>query len=693
MSVDNVFTVNEPISSIKGIGEKLEKTFHRAGVDSIGDLLKYYPRNYDIYEAPVNICDLECDRVMAIKGEVVRNIEIKKVRNLVVVNAYIRDCQGTTMKLTWFNASYLKNTLQLGTIHIFRGLVSSKGTVITLAQPKIFTEKRYKEKMGDMQPVYPLVYGLTNTIVTKAVKQVLDSYISLEEYIPDEILRKYNLCDIDFAVKNIHFPSSVDDMLRARKRLVFDEFFMFIFTLKRFKNGNINFPNCHVINPVKQVDEFICSLPYSLTKAQLNTWREIQYDMSSDKTMNRLVQGDVGSGKTIIAILSLLTVAFNGKQGALMAPTEVLAKQHYEEVCRIIEENKYPFKAVFLAGSTTAKNKREIYTSIMKDDEVRIIVGTHAIFQDKVKYRDLALVITDEQHRFGVRQREAISNKGNNPHVVVMSATPIPRTLAIIMYGELDISIIDELPANRLPIKNCVVGEEYRPNAYRFMEKQIGEGRQVYVICPTVENSEAVEGENVIDYADKLRKILHPSINVEYLHGRMKPSEKNDIMERFAKNEIQVLVSTTVVEVGVNVPNATIMMIENAERFGLSGLHQLRGRVGRGGFQSYCIFINGTSKKEASERLDILAKSNDGFHIANEDLKLRGPGDFFGVRQSGDMEFRLGDVYSDANIIKLAADTVNDIFNGNIVLDVDSLNKLNDYADEYCRLNDSGINL
>ena len=693
MSIDNNFSVNDSINNIKGIGEKIEKTFHRAGVDNIGDLLKYYPRNYDIFEEPVDICNLENDRVMAVRAEVVRNLEIKKIRNLVVVNAYVRDAYGATMKLTWFNASYLKSTLQLGTVHIFRGLVSAHGPAITLKQPKIFSEKQYREKLGSMQPVYPLVNGLTNTIVSKAVKNVLDSKITIDEYIPKAILNQYNLCELNKATKGIHFPQNYRELNTARTRLVFDEFFLFVYALRKFKDSNKDCVNHHKMTIPPQISEFVQSLPYELTGAQKRTWEEIKNDMVSDKSMNRLVQGDVGSGKTIISILALFVAAFNGKQAALMAPTEVLAKQHYEEIVDIIERNNYPFKAVFLAGSTKAGEKNRIYKSMIEDDDVKIIVGTHAIFQDKVKYKNLALVITDEQHRFGVRQREAISQKGDNPHVIVMSATPIPRTLAIIMYGDLDISIIDELPANRLPIKNCVVGEEYRPNAYKFMEKQIALGRQVYVICPSVENSEAIEGENVIDYADRLKKILPPGVNVEFLHGRMKPDLKNEIMERFAKNEIQVLVSTTVVEVGVNVPNATVMMIENAERFGLAGLHQLRGRVGRGEHQSYCIFVNGSKKKDASKRLDILAKSNDGFHIANEDLKLRGPGDFFGIRQSGDMEFRLGDIYDDAKIVKMASDTVNMIYDGLISIPSEEVKTLEKAVDDYCRLNYNKISI
>ena len=401
----------------------------------------------------------------------------------------------------------------------------------------------------------------------------------------------------------------------------------------------------------KEAEDLQKALPYSLTSAQQRALTEIKADLSSGKVMNRLIQGDVGSGKTILAVLALLHVACNGFQGALMAPTEVLAKQHYEGICQLFETYNIRKTPVLVTGSMTAKEKRLAYEKI-KSHEADIIIGTHALIQEKVEYDKLALVITDEQHRFGVGQREALGTKGDTPHIMVMSATPIPRTLAIILYGDLDISVIDELPAERLPIKNCVVNKSYRPKAYEFIARQCAMGHQVYVICPMVEESEMIEAENVLDYTKVLRKELPESICVEYLHGKMKAKEKNQIMEQFAAGEIQVLVSTTVVEVGVNVPNATVMMIENAERFGLAQLHQLRGRVGRGKSQSYCIMVNCSEEEGTMERLDILNKSNDGFYIASEDLKLRGPGDIFGMRQSGDMEFRLADIFTDANILK-----------------------------------------
>lgn len=649
------------LNNLKGIGEKTEKLFYKAGVEKVNDLLRYYPRYYDVFEEPVLIRDLECDRTQAIKGTVVREVSVKRVRNLQVVTGYLRDERGDAIKATWFNSPYLKGKLTIGSTFIFRGFVKENYSNFSIEQPKIFGIAEYNKKKGEMQPVYPLVSGLTNNMVQKAVKQAL-KLVETEEFLPEKIRNKYGLEGLKQAIEHIHYPTDKNQLYSARKRLIFDEFFMFIYNIRNLKDKNTEIHNRHILEEPKEVKTLINNLPYELTNAQKRTWEEIKRDISSTKVMNRLIQGDVGSGKTIIAFFALITAALNNGQGAMMAPTEVLARQHYDNLIELIKEHNINVNPVVLVGSMTAKEKREAY-KVIESGDADIIIGTHALIQEKVNYNNLTMVVTDEQHRFGVRQREAISEKGEHPHIMVMSATPIPRTLAIIIYGDLDISVIDELPANRLPIANCVVGTDYRPNAYDFMTKQIAKDRQVYVICPTVEYSEAVEGENVIEYAEKLKRIMPVSVNIEFLHGRMKPAEKNEIMDRFANNQIQILVSTTVVEVGVNVPNATVMMVENAERFGLAQLHQLRGRVGRGKYQSYCIFINGSGKKEALERLNILCKSNDGFLIANEDLKLRGPGDFFGVRQSGDFEFRLGDIMNDANILKQASEAVELILN------------------------------
>ena len=678
------------INELKGIGEKTEKVFNKAGIHTTDDLLKYYPRNYDIYEMPLWIRDFKCNQICAVKAIVYKQIEIRRVRNLQIVTAYLQDDTKIVIRATWFNAAYLKNTLKPGSSFVFRGMVKENRGAFVLEQPKIYKINEYKELLDKMQPIYPLVSGLTEKMVTKAVVQAIKVELPVKEYMPGAVLKERGLIDINKAYMQIHFPKNKMELKQAKDRIIFNEFFDFTYSLRKFKDSDKDNENRFVINNSEIISTIINDLPYKLTNAQLRTWNEIEKDMSGSKVMNRLIQGDVGSGKTIVATLALISAALSGYQGAIMVPTEVLARQHLESINELIAENELNINTVLLTGSMKAKEKREAYAKI-ESGEVSIIIGTHALIQDSVNYKNLALVITDEQHRFGVRQRESIANKGSMPHIIVMSATPIPRTLAIIMYGDLDISIIDELPANRLPIKNCVVGTNYRPNAYKFIEQQVVQGRQAYIICPTVEFSEAIEGENVIDYCDTLKNIFPPYINIEYLHGKMKPAMKNEIMDRFAKNEIQILVSTTVVEVGVNVPNATVMMIENAERFGLAGLHQLRGRVGRGKYQSYCIFINASETKKASERLEILNHSNNGFEIANEDLKLRGPGDFLGVRQSGDMEFKLGDIYSDASILKTAADMVNRIEDGEIEVSDVEKQRLDEYIDKY--IYSSGLNI
>lgn len=649
-----------PLRELKGVGEKTEKLFQKIGITTAEELLRYYPRTYDIYEEPVEIASAEEDKTVSIRATIATGIYINQIRNLQVLTTTVADASGR-LPVAWFNAPYLRGTLKKGSVFILRGKIIRKKGRPQMEHPEIFTPAAYEEIIHSMQPVYGLTKGLSNKMITKLVHQILDTRPLHGEYLPEEIRERYQLADANYAIRTIHFPKNMQELLTARKRLVFDEFLLFVLAIQLLKEKTEEAPNTFPMKPVWTTEEIIEGLPYDLTGAQKNVWHEIERDLSGHKLMSRLVQGDVGSGKTVIAFLAMVLSAENGFQSALMVPTEVLANQHYEGFLRLMEEqNIASCHPVLLTGSTTARQKREIYQKIA-DGEGNVIIGTHALIQEKVEYKNLGLVITDEQHRFGVRQREALTTRGNPPHVLVMSATPIPRTLAIILYGDLDISIIDELPAKRLPIKNCVVGTSYRPKAYSFIEKQVQMGRQAYVICPMVEESEGLEAENVTDYARKLQEILPGEIKVEILHGKMKPKEKNRIMEAFASGEIQVLVSTTVVEVGVNVPNATVMMVENAERFGLAQLHQLRGRVGRGEHQSYCIFIQGNNEENTSKRLKILNESNDGFYIAGEDLKLRGPGDLFGIRQSGLMEFKIGDIYNDAGILKNASEAAGEI--------------------------------
>ena len=648
------------IKELKGIGDKTAALLNRLSIYTVNDLVGLYPRDYDVYEKPVFVSEITKENIgstISIEAVVAKSPEQYNAGHIKVISTTIRDEKGGNLKCTWFNMPFLRSSLKLGMHYVFRGHLAFKRNAFVLEQPKMYTMAAYRELEGSMQPVYPLTKGLSNNTVTKAVKQALEKYnVKLEkEYIPADIRKKYSLAEHNFAVMNIHFPKSVQDYLQSRKRLAFEEFFLFVLAIRQMRENNAARPNEYVIKNDDRTDKFIGELEFELTGAQKNTWEEVKANMAGDGLMSRLIQGDVGSGKTIIAVLAMMNTAFAGYQAAMMVPTEVLAKQQYESVCAMFEKYDIRLKVELLIGSMTAARKREVYEKI-RSHEADIIIGTHAVIQEKAVYDKLALVITDEQHRFGVNQRKALSEKGENPHVLVMSATPIPRTLAIIVYGDLDISIIDELPAERLPIKNCVVDTGYRENAYRFITGQVREGRQAYVICPMVEESENVEAENVVEYTEKLKNALPQDIKIEYLHGKMKADLKEEIMGRFASGETNVLVSTTVIEVGVNVPNATVMMVENADRFGLAQLHQLRGRVGRGKYQSYCIFVSGSDTDKAKERLEILNNSNDGFKIAEEDLKQRGPGDFFGIRQSGDLRFKVGDIYSDSKTLKEASD-------------------------------------
>lgn len=645
-----------PITDLKGVGEKTAKLFEKLDIRTIGDLIAHYPRDYETFREPVPVAEAKSGEVCAIYASVTGIPNKKQVRNLTILNVVVKDSSGA-MQMTFFNMPFLKNVLKPGGFYLFRGLVQSRGAAKIMEQPKIYSYDDYRKQTNVLQPRYGLTKGLTNQAVQKAVKQALTYYEYESEFYPSAMLEKYDLLSEREAVCSMHFPMDTKSLADARRRVVFDEFFAFILMLRKNKDLSAQLSNEYPMFETADTVRFLEQLPFSLTRAQKKVWQEIREDMGSPHCMNRLIQGDVGSGKTIVAVLALLMCAANGYQGALMAPTEVLATQHFESITKYTKDYNLSFHPVLLVGSMTAKEKKEAYAQIASG-EANLIIGTHALIQDKVKYQSLALVVTDEQHRFGVRQREHLAEKGTNPHVLVMSATPIPRTLAIILYGDLHISVIDELPADRLPIKNCVVNTSYRPKAYEFIAKQVALGRQAYVICPMVEEGELDDVENVVEYTDKLKAALPPHIQIAYLHGKMRPADKNRIMEEFASHNIDVLVSTTVIEVGINVPNATVMMVENAERFGLAGLHQLRGRVGRGAYQSYCIFVSTNEKKETMERLQILNHSNDGFHIASEDLKLRGPGELFGVCQSGEFAFRNADIYADADILKQASEAV-----------------------------------
>ncbi len=682
---------SDDIITLKGIGEKTAKLFYRMGIHTVQEMLFYYPRDYQAFKAPVKLAEAG-EETVTLELFLTGDFKWKKIKNLSVGSGYASD-GSDRVSITYFNTPYLKKRLSAGSSWLFRGKVRSDRGKYHMDQPKLYTWEEYEELSGKLWPCYGLTQGLTNRMVIKAVEQVLagfvygdtsDSYSENEfwEILPEEVIRKYNLMSRKEAFGQIHFPRDRDTLREARRRLAFEEFFLFLICVRRMKDYNETLMTDYLMIETAFCSRLLEALPYRLTNAQLNAWKEIVQDLTSGRSMNRLIQGDVGSGKTILAFLALLLTVSNGFQGALMAPTEILAAQHFEALSNMKVQYNLPFKPVLLTGSLQTAARKEIYREI-EAGEANVIIGTHALIQEKVNYQNLALVITDEQHRFGVRQRESFCEKGGGAHVLVMSATPIPRTLAMILYGDMHLSVIDELPAGRIPVKNCVVGTSYRPKAYEFIAREVRKGNQAYVICPMVEAGEEETAlENVIDYGEKLRKELPADIHVEILHGKMKAAEKKRIMEAFSSGNVHVLVSTTVIEVGINVPAATVMMIENAERFGLAQLHQLRGRIGRGNEQSYCIFISGTDNEQSLERLKILNRSNDGFYIAREDLKLRGPGDLFGIRQSGVMDFRIADVYQDAEILEKASDAVNDILAADQALNAEKYAGLKRYLNE-----------
>lgn len=660
------FQLTDPITILKGIGDKSAALFRRLGVETVEELLHFYPRDYDMIEEVSLIAELRDGSRAVVRGTVSGGVSERKAGRLTISFSQAADESGK-IQLSFFNRPYMKKMLKKGSLYYFRGKVSRRGNSFTMEQPVLLSPAEYEKHRGKLLPVYPLTTGLNQRAIRKAVMQVLEAAKKekgmVSEVLPSEIRMKQELCDTVQSLSWIHFPEGTKQLAAAKKRLAFEEFLVFLLLIRKMKDSVQMVPSAFPMVETADTVRFLESLPFRLTKDQAQVWREIADDMTGVYTMNRLVQGDVGSGKTVLAALALLLAASNGYQGAMMAPTEVLAVQHYQTLRGYAEKYGLPFRPVLLTGSLSAKEKREVYGQI-ESGACNVIIGTHALIQEKVRYAKLALVITDEQHRFGVRQREAFLQKSMGqegsaglPHVMVMSATPIPRTLAMILYGDLHVSVIKTLPTGRRSIKNCVVGTDYRNRAWKFLEKEISAGRQAFVVCPMIEPSEESALENVEEYTEKLRAALSNTLRIGMLHGKMRQTEKNRIMDAFGKGMIDILVSTTVIEVGVNIPNATVMMIENAERFGLAQLHQLRGRVGRSSHQSYCIFINGSGSEKAGERLDVLNHSNDGFYIAEQDLKFRGPGDMFGIRQSGILNFRIADIYQDADML-MAADRV-----------------------------------
>ena len=654
------------VAKLKRVGTKTAELLYSRGIRTVNDLVTYYPSRYEKYVSLSAVSQAEEGKVCAVLLTVIGKGSSVRTGGRSICNFRAGDATGD-VRLTYYNMPYMVKNLPAGCQRVFMGTMKKTARGLSyMEQPRVYTLEDYHDLEDTYQPVYPLFQGMKNKQMSALIDQALEGLPPLEDYLPPKDRERLNLCAREEAVRGIHHPKSMEELGKARSRLIFDEFFEFILGIRKKKIENEGLRNERPMAAASLPGQLIGKLPYSLTGAQKRAWQEIQRDLTGEYVMSRLLQGDVGSGKTILAFLALLMCSENGRQGALMAPTEVLAVQHMENLEKLKNQYALPINPVLLTGSVKGKARKAAYEKIASG-EADIIIGTHALIQDSVEYKDLGLVITDEQHRFGVRQRESLAGKGKSVPVLVMSATPIPRTLAIIMYGDLQISVLDEMPSGRLPIRNLAINTGERPRIYRFLYGQISQGRQAYVICPEVEEGEMSELENVKDYTEKLRKIFPPEVKIDSLNGRMKPKEKTEVMERFSSGETDLLVSTTVIEVGIDVPNATVIAIENAERFGMSQLHQLRGRVGRGKWQSYCIFLytpgaaGGDDPSKKPRRLEILERTNDGFVIAEEDLKLRGPGDLFGERQSGELGFILADIYEDSSIMKKAASYVEEV--------------------------------
>ena len=643
--------LKKDIQFVKGIGPKKAYKLNKLGIFTLKDLLYYFPRQYEDRNNLKKIVELKNEDKATIKALIIGITTSNPKKGMTLTRVDVKDETGYA-KLVFFNQPYISNTFKSGDTVLVFGKVKKEFKNVEISSCEIEHLSNSPKNTCKIMPIYPLTFGVTNKEIISIIKSVLSNKeLTIKEYLPKYIIDKYKLCSIDYAIRNIHLPSNKESFKVALYRIIFEEFLILQLGLFMFKNGVTEVEGIK-FEENEKLKDIIKSLPFKLTKAQNRALNEIIEDMKSSKVMNRLVQGDVGSGKTVVALLSLANCVLNGYQGALMAPTEILAEQHYISLTEILKD--FGMNVELLVGSLTKKQKENVLERV-KNKEVDILIGTHALIEDKVEFCKLGLVITDEQHRFGVRQRGKLSDKGNNPDVLVMTATPIPRTLALILYGDLDISIIDELPPGRQPIDTIAISKDKRDKAYNnLVRNEVEKGRQIYIVCPLVEESETIQAKAAVELVEELKEEYFSDLKVGLLHGKMKASEKESIMKSFKNKELDILVSTTVIEVGVNVPNATLMIIENAERFGLAQLHQLRGRVGRGKYKSYCILIYASKSDICRQRMAIMEETNDGFKISEKDLEIRGPGEFFGTRQHGLPELKIANIFKHMKILKIA---------------------------------------
>lgn len=661
-SYDNAF-LDQPLKYLKGVGENRARLFAKLGLYSVGDIVHYFPRGYEdrsLFKAIGEALDGE---TVSIKAYFASQINESRPRgNLSLLKTLVTD--GISyMNVTWFNQRYIKQNINPACEYVFFGTVKRAGSRVEMTNPVIELSENSGRLTGCIVPVYPLTNGITQNILRKIIRSALNVLQGkLEDILPPDLRNTFKLAEVSYSFEQIHFPTSLENMEFARRRLVFEELLLLQLGLSEIKGSNSGEKGFRF--STVDVKPLLDDLPFKLTSAQEKVLLEIKEDMTSEKRMNRLVQGDVGSGKTIVAVLAIYIAVKSGYQSVFMVPTEILAEQHFSGVAPLL--GKFGIKTGLLTGGMKKREKEKIKQEAEAGD-IDVVIGTHAVLEDNILFQKLGLVVTDEQHRFGVRQRARLSNKGDNPDLLVMTATPIPRTLSLVLYGDLDVSVIDSMPPGRKPIETYSVDEGMRDRIYRFIRKQVGEGRQVYIVCPLVDESETIEAESATALAERIRDDILKDLRVGLIHGKLKSAEKDDAMRSFAHGDLDVLVSTTVIEVGVNVPNASVMVIENAERFGLAQLHQLRGRVGRGEYQSYCILFNQSRNPVAGRRMEIMAKSNDGFVIAEKDLELRGPGDVFGVRQHGLPEFRIANLYRDMDILKNVQSAVKNIIKDSLL--------------------------